>query len=106
MLGAALRKNGFDTPIAQFLPACFGVLSAVSSDDLRLLQRATADTTDGWNRVNERHNCVTSWRCAPVKSRPPDSADMRLNWLMSDSSSELSSLPDRRQTRLLIPFAN
>ncbi len=65
MLGAALRKNGFDTPIAQFLPACFGVLSAVSSDDLRLLQRATADTTDGWNRVNERQQlCDVMAMCA------------------------------------------
>jgi len=54
MLGAALRKNGFDTPIAQFLPVWFGVVSAIGVDDLRLFQRATANTTDGWNRVNER----------------------------------------------------
>ena len=54
MLGAALRKNGFDTPIAQFLPVCFGVVSAIGIDDLRLFQRAPANTTNGWNRVNER----------------------------------------------------
>jgi hypothetical protein len=54
MLSAALRKNGFDTPIAQFLPVCFGVVSAICIDDLRFFQRVPADTTDGWNRVNER----------------------------------------------------
>jgi hypothetical protein len=54
MLGAALCKNGFDAPITQFLPVCFGVVSAIGVDDLRLFQRAPADTTDGWNRVNER----------------------------------------------------
>jgi hypothetical protein len=54
MLGAALGKNGFDTPIAQFSPVCFGVVSAIGIDDLRLLQRAPADTTNGRNRVNER----------------------------------------------------
>jgi hypothetical protein len=54
MLSAAPRENRFDTPIAQFLPVCFGVVSAIGIDNLRLLQRATADTTDGWNRVNER----------------------------------------------------
>ena len=54
MLSAALRKNGFDTPIAQFLSVYFGVVSAIGIDDLRLLQRASADTTDGWNRINER----------------------------------------------------
>jgi hypothetical protein len=54
MLEAALRKNGFDTPITQFLPVCFGVVSAISIDDLRLFQRASTNTTDGWNRVNKR----------------------------------------------------
>ncbi len=54
MLSAALCKNGFDAPIAQFLPVCFGVVSAIGVDDLRLLQRAPADATDGWNRVDER----------------------------------------------------
>lgn len=53
MLGAALRENRFDTPITQFLPVCFGVVSAISIDDSRLSQRSTADTTDGWNRFNE-----------------------------------------------------
>jgi hypothetical protein len=53
MLGAALRENRFDTPITQFLPVCFGVVSAIGIDDLGLSQRSTADTTDGWNRVNE-----------------------------------------------------
>ena len=47
MLGAALCKNGFDAPITQFLPVCFGVVSAIGVDDLRLLQRAPADTSDG-----------------------------------------------------------
>jgi hypothetical protein len=54
MLGAAPRKNGFDIPIAQFLPVHVGVVSAIGVDDFRLFQRTTANTADGWNRVNER----------------------------------------------------
>lgn len=30
MLSAALRENRLDTPIAQFLPVCFGVVSRVT----------------------------------------------------------------------------
>ena len=54
MLGAALCKKGFDAPITQFLPVCFGVVCTIGVDGPRLFQRAPVDTTDGWNRVNER----------------------------------------------------
>jgi hypothetical protein len=54
MLGSAPRKNGFDTSIAQFLPVYVGVVSTIGVGDFRLFQRATANTADGWNRVNER----------------------------------------------------
>jgi hypothetical protein len=54
MLGSAPRKNGLDTTIAQFLPVYIGVVSAISVEDLRLFQSATANTADGWNRLNER----------------------------------------------------
>ena len=54
MLGAALCENGFDTPIAQFLPVYVGVVSAIGVDGLRFFQRAASNTADGWNRVNER----------------------------------------------------
>src|SRR5438034_674873 len=70
MLSAALRKNGFDTPISQFLPVCFGVICAIGVDDLRLLQRAPADTTNGWNRVNERQQlCDVMAMCAAQDDR-------------------------------------
>lgn len=54
MLGTPLCQNGFNTPIAQFLAVCFGVVSAIGIDGSRFLRRPTANATDGWNRVNER----------------------------------------------------
>jgi hypothetical protein len=54
VLSTALREYRFNTPIAQFAPVRFGVVSAIGIDDLRLLQRTTANATDGWDRVNER----------------------------------------------------
>ncbi len=54
MFSAALCENRFNTPIAQFLSVCFGVISAICIDHLRLLQGATAYATDDWNRVDER----------------------------------------------------
>jgi len=53
MLGAPLCENGFNTPIAQFLAVRFGVVSAIGIDGLRLSRRPTANTTDGWNCINE-----------------------------------------------------
>lgn len=54
VLSAALRENGFNASIAQFLSVCFGVVSAISINDLRLLQRPTANATDGGNRIDKR----------------------------------------------------
>ena len=54
MFSAALCENRFNTPIAQFLSVCFGVISAICIDHLMLLQGATAYATDDWNRVDER----------------------------------------------------
>ncbi len=54
MFSTALGENRFNTAIAQFLSVCFGVVSAICKDHLRLLQGATAYATDGWNRVDKR----------------------------------------------------
>jgi hypothetical protein len=54
MLSAALCENRFNAPFAQFLSVCFGVVSAVSIDDLGLSQRVAANATDDWNRVDQR----------------------------------------------------
>jgi hypothetical protein len=53
VLIAALGEYRFDTPLAQFLSVCFRVVSAISIDNLRLLQRAPANPADGWNGVDE-----------------------------------------------------
>ena len=54
VLSAALGEYRFNTPFAQSASVCFGVVSAVSIDDLGLLQRAAANATDDWNRVDQR----------------------------------------------------
>ena len=54
MFSAAPGENRLNTAIAQFLSMCFGVVSAICEDHLRLLQGATAYATDGWNRIDER----------------------------------------------------
>ena len=54
VLSAALGEYRFNTPFAQSASVCFGVVSAVSIDDLGFLQRAAANATDDWNRVDQR----------------------------------------------------
>lgn len=54
VLGASLRENRFNTPLAQFLAVCFGVVPAIGIDGLRFLQRTTANAPDSWNRINKR----------------------------------------------------
>ena len=54
VLSAALGENRFNTSFAQSASVCFGVVSAVSIDDLGVLQRAAANATDDWNRVDQR----------------------------------------------------
>jgi hypothetical protein len=54
MLGSALCQNRFNTSFVQFPAVCFGVVSAISIDELRLSQRAASNAADGWNRVDQR----------------------------------------------------
>jgi len=54
MLSAALCQNRFNTPFVQFASVCFGIVSAISIDDLGLLQRAASNAADRWNRVDQR----------------------------------------------------
>jgi hypothetical protein len=47
MLGTPLCQNGFNTPIAQFLAVCFGVVSAIRHKRLEVFAKAYREC-HGW----------------------------------------------------------
>lgn len=54
MLGPALRDHWLDTAIAQGSPMPLGVVSAISVDHARPLNRVAAQAANRWNRVDQR----------------------------------------------------
>jgi hypothetical protein len=70
MFSATLGENRFITAIARFLSVCFGVVSAICKNHLRLSQGATAYATDGWNRVDEQQQlCAVMAICTDHDDR-------------------------------------